>query len=123
LHLARGQVIDLLLESESYEVPRLGQVPFVDLAATADPATGEQCILMLNRDLAAEREVTVTWPGTAPTRILGLETLTGSDLKASNSFDQPNRVTPQRLDPPKPGAKMTFKLPPRSYTAAHLATT
>jgi len=112
----------LLLESESYEVPRLGQAPFVDIAATADASTGEQCILMLNRDLSAEREVTVTWPGAPPTRIFALETLTGPDLKASNTFDQPNRVTPQRLEPPKPGAKMTFKLPPRSYTAAHLAT-
>ena len=123
LHHARGQVMDLLLESDSYEVPRLGQIPFVDIIATADKATGEQCLLMLNRDLAAEREVTVTWPGAPPTRIFALETLTGPDLKASNTFDQPNRVTPQRLEPPKPGAKITFKLPPRSYTAAHLATT
>lgn len=121
LHHARGQVMDLLLESESYEVPRLGQVPFVDIVATADPSTGEQCILMLNRDLAAAREVTVTWPGAPPTRVLGLETLTGSDLKASNSFDQPNRVAPQRLDAPKAGARMTFHLPPHSYTAARLA--
>ena len=122
LHHARGQVIDLLAESESYEVLRLGQVPFVDIAATADPATGEQCLLMLNRDLAREREVAVTWPGAAPTRVLGCETLTGSDLKASNSFEQPGRVVPQQLEPPKPSAKMTFKLPPRSYTVARLAT-
>ena len=26
------------------------------------------------------------------------------------------------FDPPKPGAKMTFKLPPRSYTVARLTT-
>jgi len=123
LHYARGQVMDLLLESESYEVPNLGQVPFVDIAATADPSTGEQCILMLNRDLSAEREVSVTWPAAAPTRVVSSETLTGSDLKASNSFEQPNRIAPQRLDPPKAAARMTFKLPPRSYTAARLATT
>lgn len=123
LHHARGQVVDLLLESESYEVPRLGQVPFVDIVATADPATGEHCVLMMNRDLAAEREVAVTWPGAAPTRVLGLDTLTGSDLKASNTFEQPNRVAPQPLEAPKAGARMTFKLPPRSYTAARLTTT
>jgi alpha-L-arabinofuranosidase len=65
----------------------------------------------------------VRWPGSAPTRVLALETLTGPDLKASNSFEQPNRVRPQRLDSTKPAATMTFRLPPRSYTAAHLATT
>jgi alpha-L-arabinofuranosidase len=123
LHHARGQVIDLLLESESYEVPHLGKVPVLDVAATADAATGENCLFMLNRDLTNEREITVRWPGSAPTRVLALETLTGPDLKASNSFEQPNRVMPQRLDSTKPAANMTFRLPPRSYTAAHLATT
>ena len=123
LRHARGHVIDLLLESESYEVPHLGKVPVLDVAATADAATGEQCLLMLNRDLVNERELIVTWPGPVPTRVLALETLTGTDLKASNSFEQPSRVAPQHLDAPKPGAKMAFRLPPRSYTAAHLATT
>jgi len=123
LHHARGQVMDLLLESESYEVPRLGHVPVVDVAATADLGTGEQCLLMLNRDLSNERELAVTWTGSAPSRIVALETLTGADLKAANNFEEPNRVVPQRLEAPKPGAKMKFRLPPRSYTAARLAVT
>ncbi|PYT27274.1 MAG: alpha-N-arabinofuranosidase [Acidobacteria bacterium] len=120
---ARGQVMDLSLESESYEVPRLGHVPVVDVAATADLGTGEQCLLMLNRDLSNERELAVTWTGSAPSRIVALETLTGADLKAANTFEEPKRVVPQRLEAPKPGAKMTFRLPPRSYTAARLAVT
>jgi alpha-L-arabinofuranosidase len=49
--------------------------------------------------------------------------LTGSDLKAFNTFEQPRNLTPQRLEPPAVGARMTFKLPPRSYTVVHLATT
>jgi alpha-L-arabinofuranosidase len=53
---------------------------------------------------------------------MACETLTGADLKAFNTFEQPRRVVPQRLDAPAPGARMTFKLPPRSYTVAHLAT-
>ena len=121
LHHARGQVFDVLLEAESYDVPRLGHVPIVDIAATGD--SGGQCLLMLNRDLAAEREVTVSWESAAPSRVLSVETLTGSDLKASNSFDHPDRVIPQSLEAPKPGPRMTFRLPPRSYTAARLATT
>jgi alpha-N-arabinofuranosidase len=43
-------------------------------------------------------------------------------LKAHNTFEQPNTVQPQTLDAPSPGAKMTFKLPARSDTVAHLAT-
>jgi alpha-L-arabinofuranosidase len=49
--------------------------------------------------------------------------LTGPDLKAFNTFEEPRRVVPQRLEPPAAGTRMTFKLPARSYTVAQLATT
>ena len=77
---------------------------------------------MLNRDLEGERELVLEWGEVTPTRVLACETLTGTDLKAFNTFEQPRRVAPQRLDAPAPGTRMTFKLPPRSYTVAHLAT-
>jgi alpha-L-arabinofuranosidase len=57
-----------------------------------------------------------------PTRVLACETLTGADLKAFNTFADPRRVVPQKLAPPPAGKRMTFKLPPRSYTVVHLAT-
>ena len=49
------------------------------------------------------------------------ETLTGADLKAANTFDDPKKVAPQELDAPQPRPTMTFKLPKASYTVAHLA--
>jgi hypothetical protein len=45
------------------------------------------------------------------------QSATSRDLKAVNTFDQPTRVTPQRLDAPQPGRTMTFKLPAASYLA------
>jgi alpha-L-arabinofuranosidase len=77
---------------------------------------------MLNRDVDGEREVVLEWGDVTPTRVVTCETLTGPDLKAFNTFDEPRRVAPQRLEPPAPGPKMTFRLPPRSYTAVQLAT-
>lgn len=76
---------------------------------------------MLNRDLDAEREVAVDWGDLTPRRVLSLETLTGRDLKAFNTFEQPNRVQPGWLDAPAAGTRMTFKLPPGSYSVAHVA--
>ena len=81
----------------------------------------QAAVLMLNRDLDTEREVVLEWQGIAPARVLTCETLTGVDLKAVNTFADPRRVAPQRLEPPAPGSRMTFKLPPRSYTIAHLS--
>ena len=105
----RGRVLDLRVESETYPIAAAGlqadfarndQVPFVDVVATLDAQSGQACVLMLNRDLDGEREIVLAWNELTPTRVLACETLTGSDLKAANTFDQPRRVTPQRLDPP-----------------------
>jgi alpha-L-arabinofuranosidase len=131
LKYAHGRVLDLKVESETYPIRAEGlrpdfarddRVPYLDVAATLDPRSGQVCVLMLNRDLDAERELVLDWRDKAPSRVLACETLTGSDLKAANTFEQPKRVVPRPLDPPRPGLTMTFKLPARSYSVAHLAT-
>jgi alpha-N-arabinofuranosidase len=131
LKYARGRVLALDIESESYPIKaeglrpdfaRDGSVPFLDVAATHDPQTGQVCLLMLNRDLTGERELQLDWRDLTPSRVLACETLTGSDLKAANTFERPALVAPRALEPPRVGSKMTFKLPPRSYSVAHLAT-
>ena len=132
LRYARGRVLDLRVESETYPITAAGlqadfarndQVPFVDVVATLDVEAGQACLLMLNRDLDGERELALEWRDITPTRVLACETLTGPDLKAFNTFEQPRRVAPQRLEPPAAAARMTFKLPARSYTVAQLAMT
>ena len=63
------------------------------------------------------------WNGTdvVPTRVLTCETLTGPDLKAFNTFEEPRRVIPHPLAAPAAGSRMTLKLPPRSYSVLHVA--
>jgi alpha-L-arabinofuranosidase len=130
LRYARGRVLDLRVESDTYPISaaglqadfaRNGNVPFVDIVATLDEQNGQACVLMLNRDLDAEREVVLEWDDVMPSRVVACETITGPDLKAFNTVEQPRRVTPQRLEAPAPGNRMTFKLPARSYTVAQLA--
>ena len=99
------------------------EIPYLDVAATINPPDGKVCVLMLNRDLESERELVLEWRDPMPTRVLASETLTGSDLKAVNTFEQPKRVAPQPLDLPAVGSRMTFQLPPRSYSAVQFATT
>ncbi len=132
LKYARGRVLDVRVESETYAVTagdlrqdlaRDMDVPFVDLVATIDEPAGQAAVLMLNRDLDGEREVVLEWDDVGPARVLACETLTGPDLKAFNTFEAPRRVAPQPLAPPAAGRRMSFKLPPRSYTVAHLALT
>ena len=131
LQYAKGRVLDVRVESDTYPIradglqadfARNGDVPFVDLVATVDDGAGQASVLMLNRDLDGEREVVLEFEGVAPARVLACETLTGPDLKAVNTFAEPRRVAPQRLDAPAAGDRLAFKLPPRSYTVVHLAT-
>jgi alpha-N-arabinofuranosidase len=129
LRYARGCVLDVRVQSDTYPISAKGlqadfardaNVPYVDVVATLDEPSGHAAVLMLNRDLDGERDVALEWEGIVPTRVLTCETLTGTDLKAVNTFTDPRRVAPQRLDPPTTGSRMTFRLPPRSYTVAQV---
>jgi len=120
LKYGRGNVLNLAVESEGYEVAEIGRVPYIDVAGIFEPASGSTTLLILNRDLVKGREVDIVWRESAPARVADCQVLTGPDLKAYNSFEAPNRVIPQPLDPPKAGARMTFQLPPHSYTMAYL---
>ena len=131
LQYARGRVLDPGLSGETYEI-RAGNlredyarddlVPYVDVAITHDRERNEAAVFLLNRDLDGEREIVLDWESPTPTRVLAAETLTGPDLKAVNTFDEPNRVRPEAYDAPRPGRSMTFRLPKASYTVVHLAT-
>ena len=130
LQYAHGRVLDLQVESETYPIRAAGlradfarddQVPFLDVVATHNPKNGQVALFMLNRDTTRERDVTIAWQSPTPSRVLACQTLTGRDLKAINTFDQPNNVVPRNLDAPQAGSSMTFRLPAGSYTVAHLA--
>jgi alpha-N-arabinofuranosidase len=131
LQYAHGRVLDLQVESETYPIKGEGlradfardeQVPFLDVVATHNPQNGQLAIFMLNRDTTRERDVTIASQSPTPSKVLACQTMTGSDLKARNTFEQPNHVAPRSLDAPQPGSSMTFRLPAGSYTVAHLAT-
>ena len=59
---------------------------------------------------------TLVFRDNAPTRTLRFDTLTGTDLKAVNTFTEPNKVKPASLEPPQPGGRMVLQLPVRSYS-------
>jgi len=131
LKYARGRVLDLEVQSETYPIRGEGLrpdfarddlVPYLDAVVTVDAARGEACVLVLNRDLDSERELVLDWRDPVPKRVLACETLTGGDLKAVNKFAEPTNVAPQKLDAPQAGTRMTWKLPAASYSVLHVAT-
>lgn len=116
LKFARGAVLNLLVDSPTYEVPGLEQVPHVDVAGSLDHEARKLALFALNRDFSKSHEVEIVWEDAAPRQLTSGLLLTGDDLKASNSFAAPKRVAPQSFTAPSEARGRTkFELPPRSY--------
>jgi len=118
LQYAHGAALEVLQEpGPSYEVASFGQVPYLDVAGTLDPAEGTVSVFLLNRDLNKSHELELNWETKAATRLLASTMLTGNDLKAVNGFDKPDRVAPQdAVKPSTSGSTTRLELPPRSYS-------
>ena len=117
LQMARGDVLNVLTDSPVYEVKGIGTVAYLDAVATFSKESGNVTLFVLNRDLSNAHEIDLVWEDQASTRVVNAMVLTGSDLKASNSFSEPKRVVP--TDFPKPttaGGHAKFEVPARSYT-------
>ena len=130
LQYARGKTLELAVASPVYEITASERtrfrgaaslsVPFLDVAGTIDLDNKAATLFILNRDLQQARDLLLVWHQATPTHVNTCQVLTGSDLKAANSFDAPDRVAPKPLDPPQVGSKMALQVPARSYTVLNL---
>ena len=101
LQYARGAALQVLMEdAPKYEVKGMGPVSYLDVAGTVDTTDGTTALLVLNRDLVKPHQLEVNWEGKPAGRLLASFVLTGTDLKAANGFDSPQRVAPQAADRP-----------------------
>jgi alpha-L-arabinofuranosidase len=117
LHHAKGSALNVLVQAATYDVPQLDAVPYIDAAATFNPANGRTCLFILNRDLSRPRTVEVVWEDREPGPIGDSQVLTGDDLKATNSFSSPQKVKPQPFEKPKTlNGRTRFEVPHSSYT-------
>jgi alpha-L-arabinofuranosidase len=123
LQFARGRVLNVLVESPTYDIsgPKpmfagMDHVPYIDAAATIND-DGKTSLFILNRDLSKPHQIEIVWEDKPGTRVIASQVLTGNDLKAVNSFDAPQRVQPQAFDKPSTvNGHTKFEVPPRSYT-------
>jgi len=117
LQYASGNVLNLMVQSPTYEVSRMDPVPYIDAAATVNPQNGQTSLFVLNRDLSKPRTVEIVWEDSPAMKLITSQVLTGDDLKPVNSFDAPNRVRPQQFEKPTTANGRTkFEVPARSYT-------
>lgn len=117
LRHAGPTVLDLYVDSPTYGTADVEEIPYLDVAGTFCPKTGAVVLFVLNRDLQNEREL--EFVNCPESRVLDGHALTG-EIKAVNSFGNPDAVKPSMLERPVSGERMTFKVPPRSYSVLRL---
>ena len=114
---ARGHALDVAVKAPQVETRQFDLVPALDVSASYDGATGNGAIFIVNRSQTDAITTDVVWQNGQPDSISAAWQLAGTDVKAENSWEDPNRLTAQAIQPPAlDGAKATLTLPPLSFT-------
>ncbi len=117
---AQGQVLRVEPSGPTLHSENEGDVAAVDVVATHDPETGDLTVIAVNRDDAQAGDLQLRLAGTD----LVVEehvVLGGTDLQATNTQAEPDRVTPRTsTDHVLDGTRLSVKLPPVSWTMIRL---
>lgn len=117
-NMARGNALDVFTQAPLVETKRYGGVPILDVSASHDPANGQQALFIVNRSQSDTVNTEINWQSGAPGAVNEIWQLAGNDLKAANTWENPNAIVPKKLRKTalKDG-KLTLRLPPMSFTA------
>ncbi len=119
--LAKGEVLRPRIDAGTYSTAVYGDAPLVDAVATADAATGESALFLVNRSQTEAIDVTINVSDLNAKVITEAVTLHDADVYAKNTLENQNRVGLKQL----PGAvlaegTLTVSLPPVSWSAVAL---
>jgi alpha-N-arabinofuranosidase len=91
---ARGRSLTPVIQGPTYAAGARGEAPVLDAAAGYDEETDHASIFLVNRSQREELAVEIELADCRAARILGVDALGGGDVKAANSWEQPDRVKP-----------------------------
>ncbi len=120
--LAAGTALDATVTAPLYSTKQFGDMPLIDVSASYDEANNACAVFIINRSQTESLPVELYWQARAPKAIKAVHQVAGTDPKAANSYDNPNRITAVKVDaPPLNGSSATLSLPPLSFTAVEVA--
>jgi alpha-N-arabinofuranosidase len=114
---ARGAALDVLTKAPMVETKAYGGVPALDVSASYDAESGEGAIFIVNRSQSETVATDFLWQDGKSVAVGHAWQLAGTDVKAANTWDEPNRITAQAVSAPMVNdGKATLVLPPLSFT-------
>ena len=119
--LARGEALELKLDSPLIRTDAYGEVTMVDAVATHDRAAGEASVFLVNRSLTETVTVQIDATALGVATVESAVTLHDEELHAANTLEQPDRVAPRPNDSVRlTDGTVSVTLPPVSWTAIAL---
>jgi alpha-L-arabinofuranosidase len=114
---ARGQALDVTVKASLLETRQYDAVPALDVSASYDAETQLGAIFMVNRSVTEPVISDLIWQDGKAIQIDKAWQLAGSDPKAVNSWDAPNRIVANAIPAPAvEDGRTTLSLPPLSFT-------
>jgi alpha-L-arabinofuranosidase len=116
-NFARGNALDVHVRAPHTPTTRFGDMPTLDVSASHDPETGRQMISIVNRSPNAAQTTEIVWQSAAPKTVIEAWQMSGSDPKATNTWEKPNTVVSKKLKTPTiSDGVLRIKLPALSHT-------
>src|SRR5690606_14687371 len=90
--LATGVALDVAVKAPLYPTEKFGDMSLLDASSSYDEENQSHAVFVVNRSQTDSLPVELRWQDRAPQRIAAVYQLSGTDPKAANSFENPNRV-------------------------------
>ncbi|MEJ8661889.1 alpha-N-arabinofuranosidase [Streptomyces sp. MS1.AVA.4] len=90
----RGQVLDVRVESPTYDTAKYGAIALLHATAVRDPQSGAVTVFAVNRSQTKALPLEVSLHGLDVTELVEHSALSDADPEARNTLDEPDRVTP-----------------------------
>lgn len=118
---AKGVVLRADIECDLVDTELMSEVPLLDATVTADDATGEVALFILNRSVDEEIQVVSDLGALSVGRVVEALQIGGGDLLAVNTADNPERATPDAVSiAPLESGVLTVCVPKASWTMIRL---
>jgi len=118
---ATGDVLQVAIESPTYETAQYGDAQVVDAVATRDPETGAIALFAVNRSLTETVELSVDTRAIPGLRVVEATTLANPDHTWSATADDETSVVPRaNASATIDAGRLTMHLPPVSWNTLRL---
>jgi alpha-N-arabinofuranosidase len=114
---ARGLALDVQVNAPVVDTKKYGPVPMLDVSASHDAENGAGAVFIVNRSQTESVTTELIWQVGVPQTVSQAFQLAGTDVRAANTWDDPNFTTAQPIPAPViADSKATLELPPLSFT-------